>query len=94
MPCARCSSVNLVTKHSKSAFEDAQRIAGVDDPALCIFADDSVKNIETAKAMGWTTILVGTHSRDAGELIVCPAADHIIGTIHELPKVMPDIFAD
>jgi FMN phosphatase YigB (HAD superfamily) len=81
-----------VTKHSPSAFEEAQRIAGVEDPSLCIFADDSVRNIETAKALGWSTILVGTHSRDTEELIVCPEADHIIATIHQLPEVMPDIF--
>ena len=87
-----CKSVDLVTKHSPEAFDAAMKIAGVTDPSLCIFADDSVKNIETAKAKGWTTILVGDKTRDENLPIVCPAADHMIATIHQLPDVMPELF--
>ena len=74
------------------AFKDAMRIAGITDPRLCIFADDSVKNIVTAKNMGWTTVLVGNLDRDTQQPLVCDEADHIIATIHELPRVMPELF--
>mmetsp|Transcript_41505 Transcript_41505/g.56593 ORF Transcript_41505/g.56593 Transcript_41505/m.56593 type:complete len:232 (-) Transcript_41505:489-1184(-) len=87
-----CKSCSLATKHSPSAFQDAMRIAGVDEGHRCLFMDDSVKNIRTANALGWHTILVGLTSRDEGEPIVCPQADFSIQTIHEMPSVVPGIF--
>jgi pyrimidine 5'-nucleotidase len=44
---------NLETKHSRHSFDAAMQIAGVDDPESCIFLDDSIKNIEAARQIGW-----------------------------------------
>lgn len=76
-------AVGWETKHSIKAYEAAMRIAGVNDPNACLFLDDSTSNMKTARAMGWTNILVGTHARDGGDLIVCEHADHIISTVHD-----------
>ena len=70
------------------------RIAGVEDPAACLFLDDSVSNMKAARAMGWTNVLVGTHARDGGELIVCEHADHIIRTVHDFEALAPEHFRD
>ena len=34
--------------------------------AGCVLLDDSVRNIQRAKAMGWRTVLVGKVERDSG----------------------------
>ena len=49
----------LETKHSRSSFEAAMAAAGVSEPSACVFCDDSVKNINAAKEVGWRTVLVG-----------------------------------
>lgn len=43
----------LETKHSLSSFQAAMEKAGIKDPEGCIFLDDSLKNIETARSVGW-----------------------------------------
>ena len=85
-------AVGWETKHSPRAYEAAMRIAGVDDPSDCLFLDDSVSNMRTAREVGWTNVLVGTHARDGGELITCDHADHIIATVHEFEALMPEHF--
>jgi len=67
-------------------------LANVTDPSACVFADDSVKNIKAAKAVGWRTILVGLYDRDTGARITCDAADQHIASLRELRGVMPEIF--
>jgi len=86
-------SCNLVTKHSKEAFEAAMCIAGVDDPESCIFLDDSIKNIAAARDMGWRSILVGRVERDSGKTISSEYAEHEIDRIHEMPDVLPELFS-
>lgn len=85
-------SCKLETKHSKSSFEVAMAIAGVSNPAACLFLDDSVKNIIAAKAVGWRTVLVGLKDRDSGAPIVCGASDSHVASTHALPQVLPELF--
>ena len=85
-------SCRLETKHSASSFAAAMAAAGVDDPAACVFCDDSVKNIVAARRVGWRTVLVGTRERDTGEPIVCDDADHHIASMHDLPDELPELF--
>lgn len=85
-------STNLESKHARSSFEAAMRIAGVTEPRACVFADDSVKNIKAAKEVGWRTVLVGRYDRDSGATIVCPEADAHIDSLHDLRAVMPEMF--
>jgi len=87
-------SCNYATKHSKEAFEAAMRIAGVgDDPESCIFLDDSVKNIAAARDVGWRSILVGCVGRDCGKTISSEHAENEIDRIHQMPLVLPNLFA-
>eukprot|EP00327_Prymnesium_parvum_P006197 CAMPEP_0182814756 /NCGR_PEP_ID=MMETSP0006_2-20121128/10025_1 /TAXON_ID=97485 /ORGANISM="Prymnesium parvum, Strain Texoma1" /LENGTH=225 /DNA_ID=CAMNT_0024940905 /DNA_START=214 /DNA_END=891 /DNA_ORIENTATION=+ len=84
---------DLETKHSPHSFEAAMRAAGVDDAAGCLLCDDSVKNIEAAKRMGWRTVLVGNVDRESREQVVTPAAADVhIASLHSLPAEMPELF--
>jgi putative hydrolase of the HAD superfamily/pyrimidine and pyridine-specific 5'-nucleotidase len=87
-----CHACNLQTKHSPASFRVAMEIAGVTDPGACLLCDDSVKNIEAAKRMGWRTVLVGKTDRDNGSPVICKAADVHISSMHELPDAMPELF--
>lgn len=49
-PIIDCKAVGLLTKHSAGAFFRAMELAQAADPSLCVLLDDSVKNIEAAKA--------------------------------------------
>ena len=88
---------NFETKHSSSSFEAALARARACDPSLshedCILCDDSERNIQRAKAMGWTTVLVGPARGSTGQPRACEAADYIIPSLHVLPTVLPDLFA-
>lgn len=85
-------SCELETKHSRSSFEAAMRIAGVSNPAACVFCDDSVKNIVAAKQVGWRTVLIGLYDRDSGKPIHCNAADFHLASLHGLRSVLPELF--
>jgi pyrimidine 5'-nucleotidase len=96
-----CKSCGLATKHSPEAFAAAMRAAGLNpdapgnaDGARCVFFDDSVKNLRTAKTqMGWVTCLVGLYGRDDKQRIVCPEADFEVETIHAIEAAMPGLFS-
>ena len=83
---------DLETKHSAEAFEKAMKAANASDPAACMLIDDSVKNIRTAKTLGWTTVLIGKQERDTGHTFECPEADYHIDDVYDLPSVMPHLF--
>lgn len=83
---------DLETKHSRHSFEMAMKFAGVTDPAKCLFFDDSVKNIRTARHIGWRAVLVGRVSRDGGHAVSSEHAELEIDTIHDIPEVFPDLF--
>lgn len=86
--------VGYVSKHDPRCFAKAMQIAGVpkDKASGCLFFDDSVSNLRTAKSMGWRTVLVGLHARDTGARIECKAADLEVETLHEIPVVLPELF--
>ena len=84
---------NLATKHSPEAFQAAMKVAKVDNPETCIFLDDSVKNITAARKIGWRSILVGKIGRDSGQLISSEDAEHEIERIHDMRRVLPELFA-
>lgn len=82
----------LETKHSHHSFRVAMETAGVKDPERCLFLDDSVKNIRTANEIGWRAVLVGKVSRDQGIPISSEHAELEIEHIHEIRRVLSDIF--
>ena len=88
-------AVGNITKHQPKAFQRAMKIAGVWDPATCLFADDSSRNIRTAKELGWNTVLVGPErdgGKEAAGLRHCREADWQIANIHGLRETCPEIF--
>jgi putative hydrolase of the HAD superfamily/pyrimidine and pyridine-specific 5'-nucleotidase len=85
-------SCNLATKHSTESFEAAMRIANVKNPESCIFLDDSIKNIEAARAVGWRSYLVGRVGRDCGQRISTEHSEGEIDKIHDMPHILPELF--
>ncbi|CAB9515224.1 Nudix hydrolase YfcD [Seminavis robusta] len=82
----------LETKHARQSFECAMAIAGVQEPEACLFVDDSLKNIHTAREMKWRSVLVGKVGRDCGTTITSEHAEQEIDRIHEFPTVWPELF--
>ena len=70
------------------------KIAGVpkNEPESCIFLDDSRKNIEAAREIGWRSVLVGTVGRDCGTPISSDHAELEIDRIHDMPTALPELF--
>ena len=67
-------------KPDSNVFSDALSMIGSLAPEECVFVDDSVKNLDAAKKMGFNTVLVGGENQ---------ASDHYyIPTIHHLNKVL------
>ncbi|KAJ2439131.1 suppressor of deletion of TFIIS [Coemansia sp. RSA 2424] len=75
-------------KPERRAYEKAMAESGVVDVRMCYFADDSISNVKTARELGWTAVLVSKQPPSASEL----TGLHI-KTIHELPLVLPQLFA-
>jgi pyrimidine 5'-nucleotidase len=97
-----CKICQLETKHSEKSFHIAMEVAGIrssndgnstiSHPESCLFFDDSIKNIEAARNIGWRSVLVGTVGRDCGTTITTEHAEHEIERIHHLRHVLPELF--
>lgn len=84
---------DLHTKHSDHSFRAAMRVAGVTEPRDCLLLDDSLKNIEAARAMGWRSVLVGRKGRDCGTPVTSHGhAEFEVDRIHDLEKILPELF--
>jgi len=85
----------FVSKHDPKCFEFAMDAAGVprDQASKCMLLDDSASNLKTAKAMGWSTVLVGLHARNGSE-VDCANADVKVNTIHEIRFALPHLFVN
>jgi len=68
-------------KPQPEAFEKALLMMGKPDPARCVIIDDSLRNIQTAREMGFKTILVGSHNGNA------LAAHAQLDTVMDLPRL-------
>ena len=69
------------------AYRMALDLAGEPDPQRCILIDDSPSNLAPAQEIGFTTVLVGEDQN-------CPAADHRISYLVELPQVVPELWSN
>eukprot|EP00746_Dinoflagellata_sp_MGD_P003373 gnl/MRDRNA2_/MRDRNA2_106564_c0_seq1.p1 gnl/MRDRNA2_/MRDRNA2_106564_c0~~gnl/MRDRNA2_/MRDRNA2_106564_c0_seq1.p1 ORF type:complete len:333 (+),score=72.91 gnl/MRDRNA2_/MRDRNA2_106564_c0_seq1:86-1084(+) len=87
------SRCGYVTKPNPKCFQAAMDIVGVTDPEACIFMDDSVRNIQTAKKLGWHSVLVGKIGRN-GENLDCAEADATIAKITDLLDAVPGLQAE
>ena len=87
-----CKSCDLETKHAPHSFRVAMSVAGVDDPECCLLLDDSVRNIEAARHVGWRGVLVGKVGRDCGKPISSENAELEVDRIHHVSQVLPELF--
>ncbi|KAJ2677298.1 suppressor of deletion of TFIIS [Coemansia sp. RSA 1085] len=71
-------------KPERESYDRAMAEAGVSDPQLCFFADDSAKNVDAARRLGWTAVLVSPQINQIN--------DREIQTIHQLPEALPQLF--
>jgi len=72
-------------KPQPEAYQLALETAGVPEPQTCALLDDSIRNLASAKEMGFFTILVGHNG-------IHPSADRSLSDIHDLPRVAPEFW--
>jgi putative hydrolase of the HAD superfamily len=77
-------ALNMTNKPAPEAYERALGLIGEDDPHACVLADDLPRNLLPAKAMGMTTVLVGSAEPDG-------AADHVVERITDLIRALPGL---
>jgi len=81
--------VNYESKPQPAAYQLACDLLGV-LPEECVMVDDNNRNLQPAKALGMTTVLVLDGSHPYSES-ADGSADHIISCIEEIGNVMDDI---
>lgn len=77
-------ALELCNKPRPEAFRRALNIVGEPDPQACVAVDDLPSNLQTAKSLGMTTVLVGNHYADAG-------IDRRIPRVTELLRALPEL---
>lgn len=87
-----CKKCDFESKHSEHSFRVAMEVAGVDNPEKCLFLDDSLTNIRSARLIGWRSVLVGRVGRDCGSPISSEHAELEVDRIHDMRKVLPELF--
>ncbi|KAJ1987311.1 suppressor of deletion of TFIIS [Dimargaris cristalligena] len=79
------ASPQFTCKPEVACFHRAMQIAGVSDPDLCYFVDDSADNVKAARNLGWHSAhLCPTGDSNAGEFQ--------IQNILDLPNVFPQFW--
>ena len=79
------NALDFICKPSPNAYRQAMQIAGVVDPARCVYLDDSPRNLLPAQGMGFFTVLVSQAGQE-------PAANLVIGRPHDLPNALPGLW--
>lgn len=78
-------AVDFVCKPDMEAFQRLMRLVGEREAGTCVYLDDSARNLDTAREMGFYTILVGTKQPH-------PGARQSIASIHDLRTTMPELW--
>ncbi|XP_010455085.1 PREDICTED: suppressor of disruption of TFIIS-like [Camelina sativa] len=76
----------VICKPTEIAFEKAFEIAQI-DPHKTLFFDDSVRNIQTGKAVGLHTVLVGKSEKVDG-------SDYALESIHNMKEAFPELWLE
>lgn len=74
----------IVCKPFENAFQQAFQMANI-DPHKTLFFDDSLRNLQTAKLTGLSTVLVGSSERKNG-------VDYALGSIHNIKEALPELW--
>ncbi|ESQ42407.1 hypothetical protein EUTSA_v10015826mg [Eutrema salsugineum] len=78
--------IPVICKPSEIAFEKAFDIAQL-NPQTTLFFDDSIRNIQTGKAVGLNTVLVGKSEKVEG-------SDHALESIHNMKDAFPELWTE
>lgn len=78
-------ALGFLCKPDVDAYLRALNLAGAESAFECVLLDDSSRNLNPARQLGFTTILVGSTLPD-------PCANLVIQTPKELPSVMPELW--
>jgi len=81
-------AIDFACKPEKVAFQRALTIAGNPNPAGCVLFDDSPANLQAARELGFTTVLVNLNGDSHG------AEDFTVRTLLALPQVLPGLWED
>lgn len=85
------SKIPLISKPKEEMYQKALKESGLSDPAKAIYIDDSKLNISAAKKFSWgTAIHFDEQLGDDDDS--SPVGDYTVTSIHQLPKILPDIF--
>lgn len=76
----------FVCKPDPLAYQLALKWAGEPRPEACLLIDDSPANLETARSLGMTTVLVNRQG------LKHPAADYMLRQLADLPQVLPSLW--
>ncbi|KAI7726022.1 hypothetical protein M8C21_033452 [Ambrosia artemisiifolia] len=74
----------IVCKPFENAFQQAFKLANI-NPRKTLFFDDSIRNIQTSKLTGLTTVLVGSSQRKTG-------VDYALESIHNIREALPELW--
>lgn len=83
-------SVEKMDFHCKPnpiVYERALEITGKEDPTKIVYLDDSPRNLEPAKGMGFYTVLVGSEKPH-------PSAKRSISRPHDLVEALPQLLEE
>ncbi|KAG5376335.1 hypothetical protein IGI04_040931 [Brassica rapa subsp. trilocularis] len=78
--------IPVICKPAEIAFEKAFDIGQL-NPHTTLFFDDSIRNIQTGKAMGLHTVLVGKSEKMEG-------SDHALKSIHNMKEAFPKLWSE
>ncbi|KAK9059582.1 hypothetical protein SSX86_020286 [Deinandra increscens subsp. villosa] len=74
----------ILCKPSKNSFQQAFTMANI-NPHKTLFFDDSIRNIQTAKLTGLSTVLIGSSQRTKG-------VDYALESIHNIKEAVPELW--
>lgn len=79
-------ALGFLCKPEKDAYQRAISLVNGNDPEQCVLFDDSARNLEPARKLGFTTVLVGTDQNH-------PAANYAVNSLKELRQVFPRLWS-
>jgi putative hydrolase of the HAD superfamily len=80
-------ALGFLCKPDQRAYRRALSLVNGVTPEDCVLFDDSLRNLESAFSLGFTTVLVGT-------VEVHPAADYSVQSLKDLAQIFPKLWSD
>jgi len=89
------ASADFACKPQKAFFDMALARAGASDPSRSYFVDDSLVNVQAAKALGWGSCVYFLERDDSEEETShesLEGVDHTIHNLQQLRTIWPEVF--